>query len=381
MATAIVTPEQYRAAVEAYEQCGNNNSAAARHLGISPNAMRNRLKRGRDLGYHLSDGARGSMQAAGMNGVEVQGGYKYVLDDEGRKLETVRWSVPKQAIAAEDMLERIRGVFESLTAAPVVSAPEHSEADLLTLYPLSDVHMGLQAWGKETGEDYDTAKAAERVKSWVAQCVASSPASETAVILSAGDLTHADDQTNMTRRSGHILDVDTRHFKTIDITIETLVAAIDCAAEKHAKVRVHIIPGNHDPFAYLAVLFALGERYRDNPRIRVQKTPGEWFVKQHGKVMLAAHHGDKAKADRMVHFIADQYAELWGKTRHRFLFTGHLHHHKSADIGGVQWEQLRAVTARDAYAVSHAYTARAQLQAITFHREKGEVSRVKVNGF
>jgi hypothetical protein len=45
----------------------------------------------------------------------------------------------------------------------------------------------------------------------------------------------------------------------------------------------------------------------------------------------------------------------------------------------VAWEQLRAVTSRDAYAVSHAYTARAQLQAITYHRDKGEVSRVKVN--
>jgi hypothetical protein len=94
--------------------------------------------------------------------------------------------------------------------------------------------------------------------------------------------------------------------------------------------------------------------------------------------MVAAHHGDKAKADRMVFFMADEYAPMWGRTRHRFLFTGHLHHHKSADIGGVQWEQLRAVTERDAYAVGHAYTARAQLQAITYHKTRGEVMRVKV---
>jgi hypothetical protein len=81
----------------------------------------------------------------------------------------------------------------------------------------------------------------------------------------------------------------------------------------------------------------------------------------------------------MVHFLADQYAEMWGRTKHRFLFTGHLHHHKSQDIGGVQWEQLRAVTPRDAYAVSNSYIARAQLQAITFDRNRGEISRVKVN--
>jgi hypothetical protein len=96
-------------------------------------------------------------------------------------------------------------------------------------------------------------------------------------------------------------------------------------------------------------------------------------------VLIAAHHGDKAKAQRIINRLADDYAEMWGRTRHRFLWTGHLHHHKAQDIGGVQWEQLRAVTARDAYAVSHAYTARAQLQAITYHRERGEVSRVKVS--
>lgn len=34
---------------------------------------------------------------------------------------------------------------------------------------------------------------------------------------------------------------------------------------------------------------------------------------------------------------------------------------------------------RDAYAVSHAYAARAQLQAITYHRDRGEIQRVAVN--
>jgi hypothetical protein len=128
----------------------------------------------------------------------------------------------------------------------------------------------------------------------------------------------------------------------------------------------------------MAVLFALAERYRDNARIEVQKVPGEFFAYQFGKVLIAAHHGDKAKAERLVMFMADQYPEMWGASRHRFLYTGHLHHTKMADIGGVQHEQLRAVTARDAYAVAHGYTARAQMQAITFQKDSGEVSRIKV---
>ena len=37
------------------------------------------------------------------------------------------------------------------------------------------------------------------------------------------------------------------------------------------------------------------------------------------------------------------------------------------------------MTARDAYSVANAYSARAQLQAVTLHRSEGEVQRVKVN--
>ena len=126
-------------------------------------------------------------------------------------------------------------------------------------------------------------------------------------------------------------------------------------------------------------MFALAERYRDEPRVVVHKEPSEFFLFEFGRVMIASHHGDKAKADRLVHFVADEFAEAWGRTKHRFLFTGHLHHHKSQDIGGMKWEQLRAVTERDAYAYSHAYSARAQLQAITYHSERGEIQRVSVN--
>ncbi len=279
----------------------------------------------------------------------------------------------------EAVAEAIRGALEGLEPAEPVVAPKHHDSDLLTVYPLADAHIGAMSWGRETGEDYDTAIAVKRIRDWVGRAVDASPASSEAVILDVGDLTHADDQTNQTPRSKHVLDVDTRHFRTLEVTIAALAYSVEYALRKHAKVTVRILPGNHNATAYLAVLFALAERYRNEPRVTVQKVPGEFFVMRFGECLLAAHHGHGGKPERMVFFLADGYAQDWGQTRHRFLWTGHLHHHKSADIGGVTWEQLRAVTARDAYAVANAFTARAQLQAITLHKTKGEVMRVKVN--
>jgi hypothetical protein len=299
-------------------------------------------------------------------------------DDDGKKIGATRWAPPQDAEEAEAWLDKVAAAFSGIPAVAPTPSPDSADSDLLTIYPLADAHIGMLAYGRETGESYNTDIAADRVRNWVARAVAASPSSAVAVILDVGDLTHADDDTNVTPRSKHPLTVDTRHFRTLDVTIAALSAAVECALQKHAKVIVRILPGNHNQTSYMAVMFALAERYRNEPRVEVQKVPGEFFVMEFGAVMLAAHHGHGAKPDRMVHFLADEYAQMWGRTRHRFLWTGHLHHLKAQDIGGVQHEQLRAITARDAYAVSQSYTARAQLQAVTLHRDRGEVQRVKV---
>jgi hypothetical protein len=355
----------------AYERLGSYR-AVAREFNVVESTVRLSLKR---RARRLDPGITDALERTGISVDTAKFGYRRVKDQDG-SFNTVFWRLPQEE--QESVLDRIREAMSDVEALPEITAPAFSDTDLMTLYPIADAHIGMQAWGRETGEDYDTKLATKRLRDWVGQVVDLAPASETAVILGVGDLLHADDQTNMTPNSKHVLDTDTRHYKTLEATIEAMKAAIEYAAQKHRRVLVRILPGNHDKHAYIAVLMALANRYEGNDRIKVQSAPNEFFVQQFGKVMLAAHHGDKAKADRMVHFLADEYAEIWGKTRHRFLWTGHLHHHKSQDIGGVQWEQLRAMTAKDAYAASHAYSARAQMQAITYHRDKGEIQRVKV---
>ena len=364
-------------ALQALEEHGRPY-LAAQALGLKQNTFMHRLNIAKKRGFHLSQGAQEIVSTANLSGVEAKGGWIHNYDSDGKKVGATRWSAPDVS-ADEDALERIRSAFEGMAPAPVIPAPTHKATDLVTVYPIADAHIGMMAWGRETGEDYNTKKAVDRLHRWMGDCIASSPPSETAIILDVGDLTHADDHTAQTPRSKHVLETDTRHFKTLDMTIAALNTCVEMTLRKHKQVIVRILPGNHDLNAYLAVMFALAERWQKNERVEVQKEPGEFFVQRFGKVLIAAHHGDKAKAERMVLFLADEYPDLWGQTRHRFLFTGHLHHHKSADIGGVQWEQLRAMTARDAYAASHAYSARAQLQAITYHKEKGEVGRVKVS--
>lgn len=371
-----VTDEELRRRVSELGAGGPLTEVAAR-LNISVATLLRSRQTYFKRGLHLSEGARGQIQAAGLGGLEARGGWTHSYDEDGKKTGATRWTAPETETA--DYLDRVAEKMSSI--APIEALPPPPSAqnkDLLTIYPIADAHIGMKAWKSVAGADWSAEDAVARLRQWVAKMVEASPPSDTAIILDVGDLTHADDHLAMTPRSKHVLDVSHGIFDAIDLTIEALVTAVECAARKHKNVIVKIIPGNHNPNAFIAVLMALHQRYLHNPQITIEKTPAEFFIRQFGKVMLAAHHGDKAKPDRMVHFIADEYAEIWGKTKHRTIFTGHLHHHKSADIGGMRWEQLRALTDRDAHSFTNAYCARAQLQAITYHREYGEYCRFSV---
>jgi hypothetical protein len=375
MPTRPLSDELAREAWETFAAHEHNARLAADALGLPYETLRSRIKTARARGFGRDPAIQAGMDAVGTKLVPALAWAK-TKNEDGTSYSVLL--KPGQD-TPESLAERLQDALAGIDAAQVIPAPDYALDGLLTVYPLADVHMGMMAWGKETGEDYDTAIAANRVRSWVSRAVDASPASETAVILGLGDLTHADDQSNMTPRSKHVLDVDTRHFRTLDVTIQALAYGIEYAAKKHTRVIVRILPGNHDLNTYMAVMFALYERYRDNPRIEVQKIPGEFFVMRHGNCLLAAHHGHGGKPERMVMFLADEHAAEWGRTRHRFLWTGHLHHLKAADIGGVQWMQLRAITAKDAYAAGNAYGARASLEAITFDADQGEIQRVRVS--
>ena len=111
----------------------------------------------------------------------------------------------------------------------------------------------MRSSAHESGKDMDNDIAERRITGGVGQCVASSPASEMAVVLIGGDALHANDQTAMTPKSKHILDVASSFADAVDVAIRTFAACIEMAAAKHKSVIVSVIQGNHDRDAYLCV--------------------------------------------------------------------------------------------------------------------------------
>jgi hypothetical protein len=235
--------------------------------------------------------------------------------------------------------------------------------------------MGLHSWARETGADYSTKIAADAVRRGLSSVVPRLPPARVGVLMALGDFYHQNDARNVTPKSGHQLDVDGRFLKVIETGGHAMLAAVDMMLDHHASVEVVVLPGNHDPELALMLAMALRFRYMDEPRVTVHDGAGLWWTREHGRVMLAATHLHAIRFEAISGYIAAEWPEAWGRTRHRYAYTGHEHRERSRDFPGLHVETLRPITARDAYAAG-SYQSMREVSAVTFHREHGRVSRL-----
>jgi hypothetical protein len=280
-----------------------------------------------------------------------------------------------QEVTPEEAAQRIRAALEGMAPAEPVEAPAQVMADLCSVYPLMDAHVGQHSWGKETGaDDYDLRLVATDMRHAFAKVLAITPASKRAILIIGGDFFHSDDTRAETPANRHKLDVDGRFFKVLDVGIGIIAETIHRLLQKHEDVLVRVLRGNHDPHSSLTLNFAIAERYRDEPRVTVEKDPRDLFMHQWGRCAIFAHHGDKGRPQQMALYLSD-VCPFWSEARHRHYLTGHVHHDAAKDFGPLRWESLRAFAPPDAYAASMGYAGRRALQSLTFHKHDGLVLR------
>jgi hypothetical protein len=258
-------------------------------------------------------------------------------------------------------------------------ATEPTEADLATVYICADWHVGLLSWAKETNHNYDLKIGRKIIETAMTRLVASTPSSKQAVVLGLGDLLHADNYQGMTAHSQNILDVDGRWPRVLSTATQLILFTVDLALQKHDSVLVRILPGNHDEQSAIAVTLAVACYHQHNKRVTVDDDAGRFWWWSFGKVLLGATHGDKAKMKDLPLIMATRNGEAWGRSKHRHIYTGHIHQQSAIEINGVTVESFQTPVAPDAWHVNQGYGAGRSVQAITHHKDQGEVMRQKVN--
>lgn len=305
-------------------------------------------------------------------------GESALVDADGRV--AVKWIKTTRGLGGPLLIDAIKEAFAQYDgSAPVIESPVQSDADLLTVYPIPDLHFGLYSWGAETGADYDTEIATRVAKFGIATLVAQSLPSESAVVLVLGDYFHQNDQKNVTPGSGHRLDVDGRWAKVYHDGAVLLLEIVKLVAAKHRTVEVKILPGNHDEDAAVTLTVAMSLFFSGNERISVNMKPGTAWYRRHGKCLIGAHHGHTMKPEMMAMAMAVDCASDWGQTTFRSYYSGHIHHITAKEVMGVVVETFSSPAAPDSYNSSHGYRSGRSFTAITHHVENGEIGRHRVS--
>jgi len=307
-------------------------------------------------------------------------GTSTLYDADGvAKLQWVKSSIDHERqrelflMAAESMAAELPQVVK-------VACPKATLPHLMAVYPIGDAHIGMRAWGEETqGDDWDMTEAVRVQCGAMAALVELTPAAHTGVIINLGDWLHADNMQGMTERSGHVMDLDGRYAKMIDVGMMVMRQCITSALKKHKQVRVINVVGNHDDTGALWMSVALRHAYENEPRVQIDKAPSAFHYIEHGRCLVGTHHGHTCKAERLPGVMAADQAEAWGRTRHRYWYLGHVHHQSVKEFAGVTVESFNTLTAKDAWSAFGGYRAQQNMKCIVLHAEFGEVARHTVS--
>lgn len=279
-------------------------------------------------------------------------------------------------LAALAQVAAVEEAMKGVPAMPFIPPQLTVDSDLATLITLTDCHVGMLAWGKETKAAPWDLEIAERVLTETfMRMIDAAPNSALGIINQLGDFLHFDSLMPLTPASGHVLDADSRYQKVVQTVVRILEKIILHALTKFERVQVYMHEGNHDPAGsvWLRVLFS--RMFRDNPRVTVELSPNPYQAMEFGKVMLGFHHGHLAKKTKLPAVFSAMYAPMWGRTEYRYTHTGHYHEVQEQEFPGMQVLQHPTIASPDAYAARSGYLSKRQAMSITYHKERGEIAR------
>jgi len=302
----------------------------------------------------------------------------YKVDEEtGKKREVLQWVKTKVDDGIVDVMEeytnklakRVEGKAEAV-ALPVVDTVE----DLAVAYVNTDLHLGQYSWEAETGANVDAEIVYNNTLRANELLINTTPHAKLGLLIDLGDTLHAGNDSNRTK-SGHELDVDTRHARIFEMLVDMKIKMINALLGKHEEVRYVTVAGNHSDLVAHYLVAMLKAYYRNEPRFSVDDgvTLHKYF--KFGEVLLGFHHGHATPMIRLPEVMVWDRKEDISTTTYRYWLTGHVHKDRVVDNPIARVESFRNNTKNDSWAAGAGYRSNKQTVAITYHKDLGEISR------
>jgi hypothetical protein len=270
--------------------------------------------------------------------------------------------------------ECIKEVKEYAPKYHAIETVKSKDAHLLVI-DIADLHIGKLSSAFETGEDYNCQIAVKRAKEGMQGILDKAKGFDIDKVLfvAGNDILHTDN--GKTTTSGTPQDTDGMWFDNFIMAKNLYIELLE-QLMSFAKVEVVYNPSNHD-LMHGFFLMQLIEAHFANSTINFNVNLLHRKAFKYGNNLIGTTHGDGAKIENLPLLLATEFPILWSETKHRYIYSHHVHHKTSKDFIGVTFETLRSPSGSDSWHHKNGYTGVPKaVEGYIHHKEFGQIARL-----
>jgi hypothetical protein len=270
----------------------------------------------------------------------------------------------------------LKDIQEYAPKFPKIERVKSKESYLLVLDP-ADIHIGKLCTAFEVGESYDNQVAVKRVLEGVEGILkkVSSFNIDKILFIGGNDILHIDSP-KRTTTSGTPQDTDGMWHTNFLIAKKLYVEVLEILLAV-ADVQFTFNPSNHDYTNGFFLAQVVETYFKDCKNIVFDCSIAHRKGFKYFNNLICTTHGDGAKIADLPLLMAQEFSKEWAETKHRYVYTHHVHHKTSKDFIGVTVESLRSPSGTDSWHHRNGYQhAPKAVEGFLHCKENGQIARI-----
>lgn len=253
--------------------------------------------------------------------------------------------------------------------------PIDSEKYLLVIDP-ADCHIGKLADSFETGENYNSQIAVQRIREGVEGIIEKTKGFPIDKILFIGgnDILHIDTP-KRTTTSGTSQDTDGMWYNNFLMAKEIYIEVLNRLLQI-SDVHFVFNPSNHDYQSGFFLADVIQTYFKDCKNIAFDCSIAHRKYFTYGQNLIGSSHGDGGKMSDLPLTMAHESKD-WSNCKHKYFYIHHFHHKISKDYMGVNVEALRSSSSTDSWHSRNQYHfAPKAIEGFIHSKEHGQIARI-----
>ena len=230
---------------------------------------------------------------------------------------------PKKQEWSEDNVKKIFDSLEKKDFKKLVYKADYVFNGKVLFIPFADLHYGMMATEKVTGNTYNMTVAEDLVEKAISQILqrVKGQKYEKVLLLLGNDFLNCDNIFGTTT-AGTQQDNDSSWFDMMDGAAELVIRMVQ-AFLPIAPVEVYSINSNHDTHSYYGLSKAVEFYFKDDENVTFENSPIARKYFSFGKNLVALSHDLPVK--RALEIITTEAKDKWSDATHMYCILAHLH--------------------------------------------------------